>query len=225
MRLQPLGLVLAPILLSGCQILASQSSESASVDPLLELAAVHAEAGRLTHALPLIVRARELAPSALEPKVALADLLAAQGDDVEARALYQQVWQQSSTAAHHFGRFLLARGEIAEARAVLQRALADVLYPGRFDVLVLRAEAARQAGDYQAALDDLVKADRMHRGQAEVAIARIRLHIARAEYADALALYTEFTANNQDHPEGAVVAREVADLRKKLAILQPRFGS
>lgn len=225
MRLQRLGLVLVPVVLSGCQLLALQATESASVDPLLELAAVHAEAGRLTHALPLIVRARELAPGAVEPKVALADLLAAQGDDVEARALYLQVWRQSATAAHHFGSFLLTRGEIAQARAVLQSALADVLYPGRFDVLVLRAEAARQAGDYQAALADLAKADRMHRGQAEVAIARIRLHLAQAKYTDALALYRELAHNAQDHPELEVIAREVADLRQKLEILRPRFGS
>jgi len=202
----------------------AQREAATAIAPLLELAVVHREAGRLSQALPLIVRATELAPHAVEPKLALADLLAVQGDDQEAAAQYQSIWKKSSRAAHHYGEFILARGDAELAREVLDRAADDVLYAARVDVLLLRAEAAHRLGDWPAAEVDLQKVSRMH-DSIPVTLQMIRVQIARGRYAEALALYATVEEEHPTHPMLEVVGPEIRALRARLAILKPRFGS
>lgn len=213
--------------LSGCQVVSSQhiSQTSTTIEPLLALSAVHVEAGRLHQALPLIMRAQDLAPEAIGPKLALADLLAEQGDDQEARELYDGIWRKSSKAAHHYGRFLHGLGEHASARDVLDRAEVDVLYSERYQVLLLRSEVAQRQGDFKAALADLEKAQRMNREDPTVSFQLIRLQIAQGDFAEAIALYADLEAQHVEHPMMLALGLEISALRARLAIMQPRFGS
>jgi Tfp pilus assembly protein PilF len=196
-----------------------------TVEPLLALSSLHVEAGRLHQALPLILRAQDLAPEAIGPKLALADLLAEQGDNQEARTLYEGIWRKSSKAAHHYGRFLDALGDHALARNALDRAEVDVLYPERYHVLLLRSEIAQSQGDFAAALADLEKARRMNGEDPAVTLQLIRLQIARGDYADAIALFADLEARRIEHPLVPAVGLEISALKARLAIMQPRFGS
>lgn len=215
--------------LGGCQSALRPERAGVNVDALIELASVHREAKRFDLAMPIVLSAMDKAPRSTAAHIAYAELLADQGDRIEADRQFAKHWTDSSAATHAYGRFLSQQsGEDAradDALEMLAQAAADVTYAKRVAATVDHAALLMTLERWVAAERTLARLLDLAPDHREGSWMLVECYLQSGQYGRAQHLHRSLSQRFPGDARGRELAARLEGYRERMQLINPRFGA
>ena len=189
--------------------------DGSSLDATLGLASSLEQLGKLHEAVPHYLRAAQLDPSAEDRVLGIAKRLEESGSEQDALELYRRYARNrpdNAAVQEEIGILLLEAGNLRASSEALERAVQLEPQPQRHAAL---AEAYRQAGDAEAAREQLGLAAKSAPGDAP----------ARLRYANSLLQLQEYQLAAQEYVASLEADRSMSDAWNGLAFAMYQLGN